>query len=97
MFEINQWNNSNEKDKEVQLLRNKGGGVVERKKEKEENDIKYKHLILGAGDALWGGVDYNTLFVGVGPRTDVRSLWHLRQSFGDKNWKAIGCRLIDPR
>ncbi|PAV91220.1 hypothetical protein WR25_09191 [Diploscapter pachys] len=52
----------------------------------------------GAGDALWGGSGYRTLFVGVGPRTDVRALKDITTKLDDgSSWKAIGCRLVDPR
>ncbi|KAL6722775.1 hypothetical protein Aduo_017864 [Ancylostoma duodenale] len=52
----------------------------------------------GAGDALWGGAGNRTLFTGVGPRTDVRALRDLTERLDDgSSWKALGCRLVDPR
>ncbi|ETN87170.1 Amidinotransferase [Necator americanus] len=53
---------------------------------------------LRAGDALWGGAGNRTLFTGVGPRTDVRALRDLTEKLDDgTSWKALGCRLVDPR
>ncbi|KAK5979903.1 Amidinotransferase [Trichostrongylus colubriformis] len=52
----------------------------------------------GAGDALWGGAGNRTLFTGVGPRTDVRALKDITEKLNDgSSWKALGCRLVDPR
>ncbi|EFO82804.1 hypothetical protein GCK72_024454 [Caenorhabditis remanei] len=52
----------------------------------------------GAGDALWGGDQLRTLFMGVGTRTDVRALRDVANKLDDgTNWKVIGCRLVDPR
>ncbi|VDK17487.1 unnamed protein product [Anisakis simplex] len=52
----------------------------------------------GAGDALWGGCGRNVLFVGVGPRTDVRALDDVAEKLDDgSNFKVLGCRLVDPR
>uniref|UniRef100_A0A1I7XN11 Amidinotransferase n=1 Tax=Heterorhabditis bacteriophora TaxID=37862 RepID=A0A1I7XN11_HETBA len=59
-----------------------------------DKDIPFE----GAGDALWGGTKYSTLFTGIGPRTDVRALRDLTEKLNDgTSWKALGCRLIDPR
>ncbi|CAD6190590.1 unnamed protein product [Caenorhabditis auriculariae] len=52
----------------------------------------------GAGDALWGGDQNKTLFVGVGTRTEFRALSDITTKLDDgTNWKVIACRLIDPR
>uniref|UniRef100_A0A9J2PTD6 Dimethylargininase n=1 Tax=Ascaris lumbricoides TaxID=6252 RepID=A0A9J2PTD6_ASCLU len=52
----------------------------------------------GAGDALWGGRNKSVLFVGVGPRTDVRALGDVADKLDDgSRFKVLGCRLIDPR
>ncbi|VDM46509.1 unnamed protein product [Toxocara canis] len=52
----------------------------------------------GAGDALWGGRDKNVLFIGVGPRTDVRALDDVAEKLDDgSRFKVLGCRLVDPR
>ncbi|KAE9414149.1 hypothetical protein Angca_010059, partial [Angiostrongylus cantonensis] len=52
----------------------------------------------GAGDALWGGSSNQTLFTGIGPRTDARALKDLTEKLDDgSSWKALGCRLVDPR
>uniref|UniRef100_A0A0N4WLA8 Amidinotransferase n=2 Tax=Haemonchus TaxID=6288 RepID=A0A0N4WLA8_HAEPC len=38
------------------------------------------------------------LFTGVGPRTDVRALKDITDKLNDgSTWKALGCRLVDPR
>ncbi|VDP09028.1 unnamed protein product [Heligmosomoides polygyrus] len=59
-----------------------------------DRDIAFE----GAGDALWGGAGNRTLFTGVGPRTDVRALKDLTEKLNDgSSWKALGCRLVDPR
>lgn len=54
---------------------------------------------LGAGDALWAGKDWSSLFVGVGPRSDVRALPDIHRELGGASdkIKVIGCKLIDPR
>lgn len=57
-----------------------------------------KIKIAGAGDALWGGRNKSVLFVGVGPRTDVRALGDVADKLDDgSRFKVLGCRLIDPR
>ncbi|TKR64232.1 hypothetical protein L596_024802 [Steinernema carpocapsae] len=50
----------------------------------------------GAGDALFAG---NSLFCGVGPRTDVKALTDVAKELRTRSdpFAVIGCRLVDPR